>query len=580
MSTKITPESKLKLSGELLKLAYKKHVDERSKFIVVLVGILFVSLLTYLSLSAMWGKFSRAEVFFAECVREMLKADTLVTPLYHGTPFFDKPIFSYWTIVASYQLFGISHFTSRIPSVLAAIATVGACGWGTRKLFGGKAGTLAAAILASSFMFLSFSNLCMSDMTLVLFDTLSLGLIYAASCCARLRTPLFWLAALSMGLAFLTKGPVGIVLPGISVVAYLTLTRQWRIVDIRNHVLPGIAILALAASPWFTAAWRENGAGALSYFFIHENLQRFSGSTYDTHKPIWFMVLSLLSGFLPWSLFLPLALKKSWHLWQENFHSPDSQKHLFLWLWIATVIGFFSLSRGKIDYYALPVYPACAILVGTYLSDAIEKKERWPLICAWIFAGIFTIAGVGAFFACLSLNKTPDYLSWIFVPTALFLGGICISYFAAQGDLRKVYKQTFVSICLTAMAFAFQIYPWIASQQAVLAYIPQIRSASEETRIGVHHELKNWIDEITFQTDKEPLAITSEKMSSLFLQTGGDALLLIPAKEYARLPLSVRESSRVIASRPFIKKSLNPLHLIGGIHKPESTIELLLVANH
>ncbi|MBY0356806.1 MAG: glycosyltransferase family 39 protein [Candidatus Obscuribacterales bacterium] len=539
---------------------------ERLKFAIVLSGILIVAAAAYLSLALMWNKFSRAEVFFAECVREMLQADALVTPLYHGVPFFDKPIFSYWTIALSYKLFGISHFSARIPSIIAALGSLFITGWAGKRLFGPRAGSLSAAILASSFMFLSFANLCMSDMTLVLFDCISLSLLYAACHYPANRNIFFWLASLSLGLAFLTKGPVGIVLPGISFAAYLTLTRQWHTVKFFSHALVGIAIIAVAASPWFIAAYKENGAGALSYFFIRENLQRFAGSTYDTHKPIWFMFLSLASGFLPWSVFLPGALKKSWSNWRADFSNQDSRKQLYLWLWIGTVTLFFSFSRGKIDYYELPVYPAAAILVGNYLSELIDQQKKTASAFAWFFSGIFVLAGLGAFTALPALN---------FIPYILLFSGLLMGLLTYRNMLRKTYKLVFISICLTAIAFAYQIYPLIARQQAVLFYTPIIAQA-KEMRIGVHSSLQNWIDEITFQTDKEPLNIKNSAMAALFLKAQAPCLLLIPQNEFLKLPQSVKEQSRIIADRPFLSGSLNPLRLL----KPRTApVHLLLVTN-
>src|SRR4030095_7776828 len=86
--------------------------------VVVLAAIL------YLSLGWSWEKFSRAEVFFAECAREMLRDGNFIPPLFHGRPFFDKPIFIYWLIVGMFKTFGVSHLAARIPSIVAAATTI------------------------------------------------------------------------------------------------------------------------------------------------------------------------------------------------------------------------------------------------------------------------------------------------------------------------------------------------------------------------------------------------------------------------------------------------------------------------
>src|SRR5262249_43716470 len=130
------------------------------------------------------------------------------------------------------------------------------------------------------------------------------------------RNQMWWLAATTMGFAFLTKGPVGIVLPTACFLGFLGLTRQLSLIKLR-HVLAGAATIIAVSLPWWIAAYKANGTGAVVYFFVRENPIRFAGSTYDTHKPIWFMLVSLMTGFAPWSLFLPLVLWSSVQKWRR-----------------------------------------------------------------------------------------------------------------------------------------------------------------------------------------------------------------------------------------------------------------------
>ena len=592
-----TAAPKKTLTGEYVR-AYIRSADENLKFGIVLTGVLLIAAVAYFSLAAGWTKFSRAEVFFAECVREMLQTDNLVTPLYHGTPFFDKPILSYWTIACSYKLFGISHFAARIPSVLAALGTIAVTAIGTQRLFGPRAGTLAGATLGSAFMFLSFGNLCMSDMTLVFFDTVTLALLYGATACAgaagvehpnqtntraglsaaRRANILFWTAALSAGLAFLTKGPVGIVLPGLAYVLYLTLSRQWHVIRPLWHVLPCLAIMTLAAVPWFFAAFRENGAAALSYFFIRENLQRFAGSTYDTHRPVWFMVTSLFSGFLPWSVLLPFAFKRSMEHWRAGLSSVEGRKHLYLWLWIATVTIFFSLSRGKIDYYVLPVYPAAAALVGLYLSEIAERKTVLAKVFALASGLLFTAVGAAAFAVFPAVSGLSNPLAWFFLPSVLTAGGLGMLWCVKREQLRKAYKLVFVTICMAAVAVSAQLFPWISARQAVLTYVPVIRNAPAHVRIGMHAVVQNWIDEVLFQTGRDAIPLKDTAMAGRFLSAPAPALVLIPETEYNKLSAEIRRQSIVKDSRPFIARSLNPGYFLTHMGKV-SEQRLLLVEN-
>ena len=580
-SSPAMPSAGQKISAAYQKLSQtylKRNPDDDTKFGIVVFGILVLAAAAYLSLAYGWPKFSRAEVFFAECVREMFLADNPVTPLYHGTPFFDKPILSYWTIAASYLMFGVSHFASRIPSVLCALGTVLLTAIAGKHLFGPKVGSLTAAVLASSVMFISFSNLCMSDMTLVFFDTITMGLLYWSLENEKRRSILLYIASLSMGLAFLTKGPVGIVLPSLAFVIYLTLTKQWKKIEIVKHVLPCTFFIALAGVPWFMAAVRQNGTGALSYFFIHENLERFAGSTYDTHRPIWFMVVSLFGGMLPWSVFMPMAFNDSFKKMKMGLQNITAQKHFYLWLWIAVVIGFFSLSRGKIDYYALPVYPAAAILIANYLSAACELKTKFIKAFSWVVSLGATIAGIVIGVMCARAFPGESPVNYLALPAVLTSCGALMTYLCAKTEPRRAFKMLFVCVCLCSMAVAAQVYPWINSKQAVLKYVPYLTTLPETARVGVYTSLQNWIDEITFQTNLEPIKVESIKMAEQLLRGKSETVLLIQQNEYEQMSDSAKANSRVLASNPFIPRSINPVYFISkGKKLGEST--LLLVTN-
>ena len=563
--------------------------QDAGRFVLVLAGILICSAVAYFSLALNWPKFSRAEVFFAECVREMFQADNLVTPLYHGAPFFDKPILAYWFIAASYQIAGISHFSARVPSVLMGLGTIALTAFAGRRLFGAGSGILSAAILSSSLMFVSFACLCMSDMSLVFFDTASLSLLFLSLASDKRRSILLYLGSLSMGMAFLTKGPVGIVLPALSFAIFLSYSKQWHKIHWLRHVLPCTLILLGAGVPWFMAAFRQNGAGALSYFFIHENLQRFAGSTYDTHRPLWFMVQSLVVGMLPWSCLLPFAFVNLVRIrrTQKGLSEPTQPEatgsilynHVYLWLWIVVVIGFFSLSRGKIDYYALPAYPAVAILTGNYLSAACRQKSRIASYSAGLISFLMFAGGLFLAFALPGVFAREGIGGWPIMP-GIVLGSACLMfYFCLKRRFSGTFIMLSITISLLALAFSCQIYPWITSKQAVLKFIPYIRTLALDGRVGVHINLQNWIDEITFQTDREPMRIDKPRMAERFLQSSCPCLLLIEENDYGELSLQVRQNCHILAASAFIPRSLNPIYFIHKGQKLADNTTLLLVAN-
>lgn len=479
---------------------------------LLLAAVLIGCAVLYLALGGNWLKFSRAEVFFSECAREMIVQGNMITPLYHGQPFFDKPILTYWLIIASFKTLGVSHLSARLPSILAALITIGitagAASWVSRTSGRGenRVALLSAMILGSSFMFLSFAYLCMSDMLLVLFDTITMSLLFAGTIRQERRDWLFWFASISAGLAFLVKGPVGIVLPGLAFLIYLTLTRQLNLLKPRHFVF-GIATVAAVSFPWFFSAYQANGSWSLAYFFFRENVQRFAGATYDTHKPVWFMVQSLFLGFLPWSLLIPPVL---WAFGKQVRDKTACHPQIFLWTWVATVTAFFSFSRGKIDYYELPVYPALAILISLYLTDP-------------------------------KLSET--------VRRRISIGATAV----------------FAAIVVGGTIYATMALPVLVKNQSLGMYANFARQAAPGAAIGVHTRVRYWIDEITFQSGRETSEVQDAVAALAMLDKPG-SIVILPEAVFNEVrvmndmratgtPLRVLDR-REVASKPFTPKLL------------------------
>jgi 4-amino-4-deoxy-L-arabinose transferase-like glycosyltransferase len=566
-------------------------------FILPLLAVLLVALVLDISYALAWTKFSRAEVFFGECAREMIAYNNLVTPLYHAKPFFDKPIFTYWLIVLAYKMFGITHFAARIPSLLAGAATVLLTGFATRCLATSKrdaAGLIASMVLGSSFMFFSFTYLCMSDMFLVLFDTTTMMLLYAGVMQEKKRTLLWMMAAASMGMAFITKGPIGIVLPGAALIAFLVTTKRLGFIK-WHHVMLGGIIAGLIAVPWFYAAYKANGTWALAYFFLRENVQRYAAATYDTHKPLWFMLVSLITGFLPWSVFLPGALvnfiaqcktktglptsaampvdhshmdagmqeppaPKSWSLSLAAGGlladaDKDMQRKLYLWTWLLVVTAFFSFSRGKCDYYILPVYPAAAALTALYLT---EQTRRAPRILAIALSGTALVAGILSPLLLSAVASGAGLQSLWLMPAALILFGALGLAAALRQHWLSWCVAMFAAVCFAGAGFACQILPVVGQSQSLDVYARAMRQTPPYTRIGVHNGLGHWIDELTFQVCRDPIELSDTASITQFFQQG-PGMALIPEKNYERalaespalraIPLSVLDR-RMVSSHP------------------------------
>ncbi len=328
---------------------------------------------------------------YAEIPREMLEHNDFLTPRLNYVKYFEKPPLYYWLNCISFSLFGQNEFAARFFSALSALLGILLTYQIGRAVFGRREGLLAAMVLGTSMGYLVQGRLNTTDMALSLFMTATLGFFLLASGQdAHRRTLYFYLSCACAALAVLTKGPIGIILPGAIIALYLAAGNRWSSL----RVIPrarGIAIFLLLSAPWFILVSIRNPEFP-RFFFVTMHLQRFLAP--DEHfQPLWFFIPILLGFMFPWSCFLPAAASRFWNGRGENGAACRS----FLWLWLIVIFCFFSLSRSKLVTYILPSFPAVALLVGHGLSGACDGnfkiiRRQAYAVCLLLIIGAIGIA--------------------------------------------------------------------------------------------------------------------------------------------------------------------------------------------
>lgn len=306
----------------------------------------------------------RAEIYFLDAARAMVETGDWLVPRYQGEAFFDKPPLAYWLMAAGFLGLGPDPGVARLVPALAALGAVLATAWLGVLLFDRRTALAGAVVLSTTLAFLIFARVAMSDMPLTLLTTLSVALAVRAY---RADPPGWTGPALGavLGLGFATKGPIALLVPGLALVPLLFANRRRSLPFGWGALVAGIAAFAVLGLGWFALVYGRLGAGPLEYFFLKENLERFAGEAYDVGRPAWFYLPAYAAEGLPWSPFLPLAL---WRLLRKSGGDESGRPGaLFLALWVALVLIPLVLSRGKIDYYLLPLYPAVSLLIGRLL---------------------------------------------------------------------------------------------------------------------------------------------------------------------------------------------------------------------
>ena len=366
------------------------------------------------------------ETFYAETAKEMVDQGEYMTPLIFGKPQFEKPVFYYWLIIASYRAFGAGEFAARLPSAIFGIAGVIGVYLLGRLLFSRKCGFFAGLMLATSAQYIVLARGSVTDMVLSVF--ILYCLLFFLEGVSGGRRHYYVLASLMAALAVLTKGPIGLFIPGAVVFLYMLLGRQWAIMK-RVPIVPCLVVFLAVALPWYIAMTRIHGAAFIDEFFLFRNMTRFLEPEHSSSASPFFYIPVFLVGFFPWSPFLPFG---AWRMFRGgSWDNRIKGQGLFLALWFAVVFLFFSVSGTKLVTYILPLYPVAALVVARFWEKFLEGWEgdrtlsRHMDISYAVFVGLSVVALIGIFF--IVNRKYPQALMATGITEAVFVAGLAVS---------------------------------------------------------------------------------------------------------------------------------------------------------
>ncbi len=341
-------------------------------FFILIVG----SLLLLIGLGDL-GLTDRDEGSNAEAAREMLETGDWISPTLNYEPRYAKPAFVYWIISGTYALFGINEFTARLPATLFGLGLLFIQYWFLNRLLGPTIAFIGSLILLLNVEFIGLHRMVMTDPELIFFTTLATYSFWIGFNATGPGRNFLWLFYIGMALAMLTKGPVGVIIPLLAVIPYLTLTRQWKTYFSQGKPVVGWLLWTLIATPWYLAMFSIHGADYVAAAQANTT-GRFANPMEGHGFTVLFYLPILLVGFFPWSGFLPAALfqsLKGWRLyWSGDKHATGEQGLLlFAALWVIAILVFFTISATRLPHYILPLFPAASLLVATFWAQCLQK---------------------------------------------------------------------------------------------------------------------------------------------------------------------------------------------------------------
>jgi 4-amino-4-deoxy-L-arabinose transferase-like glycosyltransferase len=338
-----------------------------------------------------------------EAARQMMVTGDWITPYFNGETRFDKPPLIYWLIAIAFRALGVNEWAARLPSAIAGLCLVSFCFY-VLKRYGIAARAkkeflpvknrlsspsqlwltagLGATMLALHPLTFFFGRLGYSDM--LLSACFGGGLLAFFLGYAQPKTPkgqFRWYLTfyILIALAVLTKGPVGIVLPGLIILGFLFYLGKTREVLREMHWLRGIALVLALTVPWYVLVTLANGEAYIDSFFGVHNFERFTSVVNEHRGPWYFHFIVVLLGFAPWSVYLPVAIARIQPLKREHWQDRPRSHHLGLFavFWFVGVLGFFTIAATKYFSYVLPLMPAASIIVALWWSERIAQTQSF-----------------------------------------------------------------------------------------------------------------------------------------------------------------------------------------------------------
>jgi len=296
----------------------------------------------------------------------------------NGDVYTQKPPLYYWLAAAFGAPGGrVTEWAARLPSALAGIGVIALTLLLGTRLLGSGAGTLGAAILLTSWEFPYLARRVQFDVLLTFFELAALASFWWLDRGIGSRRLHQLVLHLSLGLAVLTKGPVGFLIPVLTIVAFLLWERRTR--DLRKGFpLWGLVLSLGPGLAWIVAASSLAPPGFAAKAVGQNVFMRyFAGSSHV--QPFWYYLWAFPTAFLPWTIAWPVV---AWMGRRAVFTAePDESARRawrFLLAGVATSLVFFSISSGKRGLYLLPIFPATALLTADALLRWLAGRARLP----------------------------------------------------------------------------------------------------------------------------------------------------------------------------------------------------------
>jgi 4-amino-4-deoxy-L-arabinose transferase-like glycosyltransferase len=446
---------------------------------------------------------------------------------HEGRPYLEKPPLFYWLAAAAARAGGrVSETALRLPSSLAALATVLFLFFLGRDLFGRRTGALAAVVLATAQDFFMEARWGHADMLWTCFLTLACFAYQRARRAVRPGIPLALFYG-ALGLAALTKGPAGIALPILAVAAFHAAARETPFLR-RSGLAWGLPIALLPLTLWLIA-W-DSAAGAP--YPIGEALERiatrFARGLHHPHS-VTHILTSLPIEFLPWSLFLPAAVANTW----PRRGARRDPATLYVYAWVLVPLAAFALSAEKRGVYLLPLLPSLALLVARLWDTALHAWEPSPVgrpIAATLWVALLGAVAATAWAVPEVARRAPGLraVAGVLAAAALATATAALLTHARLGGGAALGVLAAGTACC-CLLIATEVLPAVNPLKSARPFMQRVAVRTAGAALAIYPEAR---DAYAFYAGR-PLAVVADREAlRAWLLPGAGAFCLMEEEQY------------------------------------------------
>ncbi|HEY6084996.1 MAG TPA: glycosyltransferase family 39 protein [Nitrospira sp.] len=540
------------------------------------------SILLFLGLGSM-GLTDRDEGRNAEAGREMLESGDWVSPTFNYEPRYAKPVLVYWLMTVSYKLLGVNEFAARFPSALFGLGLIVMQYVFLARFYGSVTGLFAALMLLLNIEVIGLSRMALTDSVLIFFTTLSVFGFWLGFHGRQEERWYRWLFYLGMAFATLAKGPVGFLLPFITVALFLTLSLQWRKFWNTGSPLASTILFLAVAVPWYAVMWHLHGADYEASAQAN-TVGRFLNPMEGHSFTILFYVPVLLFGFFPWSGWLPFAWYQAFRNWREakqsnrmTTHPSDRQLEWFAAAWILGTFVFFTLSSTRLPHYIGPLFPAAAILTASYwhrsLTEPAAREIRASIHTMMALGYLLAIgfAAVPSLYPSIAVKLTKEFPlaaqislgSGPYIASTLLLIGMAfVGYFGLSESRRPAaFWVAGASLALVILTVIQLVIPglnrYFISPPQILAYAAGVNLRPAD-RFIVYGSTR---PSTVFYAQRKAIFVPSGEEATITqaLAQPGQTMVLLPESFQSKLPPEAANLVTILKQNGYVLLAHQPL---------------------